>query len=291
MPRTPALGRGLAALIEPSDRTAGVERRLANIDLDAIVPNRRQPRTAFDDAALAALATSITNDGLLQPLIVRPDGGGRFELIAGERRWRAARLAGLRTVPAIIRDADDRDKLVLALVENIVRDDLNAIDVARGYGALVDEFGLSAAAIADRVGRSRTAVANTLRLLALPDDVIALIERGDLSEGHGRAILALDDDDDRRALARRAVAEGLSVRVVERLAAARPAVRPAPASRAGWLHDDTVADIVDVAYRAFGAPARLRQSASGARLEIEIGSSRDLDRIRHVLEQMESPGP
>jgi ParB family chromosome partitioning protein len=166
------LGRGLAALIDPT--SAGTP-RLLHLELDRIEPNPRQPRRHIDPDRLADLAASVRQDGIVQPVVVRDRHDGSYELIAGERRWRAARAAGLVTIPAVVRAADDRESLVLALVENVVREDLNAVEVARGYAALVDEGGLSAAEVAARVGKSRTAVTNTLRLLELPDDVLELV--------------------------------------------------------------------------------------------------------------------
>ena len=156
--------------------------------------------------------------GLIQPVVVRPLGEGRYELIAGERRWRAARAAGLATIPALVRETDDRESLILALVENVAREDLTAIEEARAYALLQDEFALSLGEVAERVGRSKPSVSNRLRLLELSDDVLDLVERGALTEGHARAVLAVPGDDERRALARRIVREGLSVRAAERAA-------------------------------------------------------------------------
>ena len=172
----------------------------------------------MDAEALGALAESVRAQGLIQPVVVRPLGEGRYELIAGERRWRAARAAGLATVPALVRETDDRESLILALVENVAREDLTPIEEARAYALLQDEFALSLGDVAERVGRSKPSVSNRLRLLELPDDVLDLVERGALTEGHARAVLAVPGDDERRALARRIVREGLSVRAAERAA-------------------------------------------------------------------------
>jgi ParB family chromosome partitioning protein len=207
------LGRGFEVLIGGN---AGQE--LAHVPLEQIHPNPKQPRRRFDHEATAGLADSIRTQGLIQPVLLRPRAAGGYELIAGERRWRAAKESGLTTVPAVIRDADDRDTLLLGLVENVARENLSTIEEARAYAVLTDEFQLSLGEIAERVGRSKPSVSNRMRLLELPDDVLAMVERGELSEGHARAVLAVPDHGDRRQLARKIVRQGLSVRAAERAA-------------------------------------------------------------------------
>ncbi len=285
-PRRPALGRGLAALVEASGPAAAGT--LHEIALDRIRPNRHQPRDAFDQEALQELAASIRRDGLLQPLVVREDGEGGYELIAGERRWRAAQLVGLERVPVVIRRAGEDDALLLALVENVLRENLNPIEVARGYARLADEFGLGPLEIAERVGKGRVAVANALRLLELPDEVLELLRAGRLTEGHGRAILQAPDHDARRALARRAVAEGLSVRQLEQ--AARAAAGPAARTRsrrtgAAWFDRDIANDVVDAAYRAVGVSVRVVPTTEGCRIEIPIERHDQLERLLAALEE------
>ncbi len=176
--------------------------------LEQIHANPRQPRKRFDHEATAGLADSIRAQGVVQPVVLRPRLEGGYELIAGERRWRAAREAGIPTVPAVIREADDRDTLLLGLIENVAREDLSPVEEARGYALLMDEFELSLGDVAERVGRSKPAVSNKTRLLELPDDVLAMVERGELSEGHARAVLAVPDQTDRRRLARKIVSPG-----------------------------------------------------------------------------------
>jgi ParB family chromosome partitioning protein len=207
------LGRGFEVLIGGA---GGAE--LAHVPLEQVHPNPRQPRRRFDHEATAGLADSIRSQGVIQPVVLRPRPEGGYELIAGERRWRAAREAGVPTVPAVIREADDRDTLLLGLVENVAREDLTPIEEARGYALLLDEFELSLGEVAERVGRSKPAISNKTRLLELPDDVLAMVERGELSEGHARAVLAVPDQTDRRRLARRIVSQGMSVRAAERAA-------------------------------------------------------------------------
>ena len=206
------LGRGFEVLI------GGAEPELARIAVDQIHSNPKQPRKRFDGEAVSGLAESIKAQGLIQPVVLRPRLEGGYELIAGERRWRAAREAGIAEVPAVIRDADDRDTLLLGLVENVAREDLSPIEEARAYAMLFDEFGLSLGEVAERVGRSKPAVSNRVRLLELPEDVLAMVGRNELTEGHARAVLAVPDNDGRRKLARRIVREGLSVRAAERAA-------------------------------------------------------------------------
>jgi ParB family chromosome partitioning protein len=207
------LGRGFEVLI------GGVEwPELAHVQVEQIHPNPRQPRKRFEHEATAGLADSIRASGVVQPVVLRPRLEGGYELIAGERRWRAAREAGLATVPAVIREADDRETLLLGLVENVAREDLSPIEEARGYAVLMDEFELSLGEVAERVGRSKPAVSNKTRLLELPDDVLAMVERGELTEGHARAVLAVPDHTERRRLARKIVAQGMSVRAAERAA-------------------------------------------------------------------------
>ena len=209
------LGRGLEVLVGGLAPDAP---ELAEISVDAIHPNARQPRRRFDADATSGLAESIKAQGVLQPVVVRPRAAGGYELIAGERRWRAAREAGVQTVPALVREADDRDTLLLALVENVARENLSPVEEARAYAVLLDEFQLSLGEVAERVGRSKPFVSNRVRLLELPQDVLGMVERGLLTEGHGRAVLAVPDHEGRRRLAQQIVRKGLSVRAAERAA-------------------------------------------------------------------------
>ena len=206
------LGRGFEVLI------GGAAPELTHLPVDQIHANARQPRKRFDGETVSGLAESIRAQGLIQPVVVRPRLEGGYELIAGERRWRAAREAGVTEVPAVVREADDRDTLLLALVENVAREDLSPVEEARAYGVLIDEFGLTLGEVADRVGRAKPTVSNRIRLLELPDDVLAMIGRHELSEGHARAVLAVPGDEERRRLAKKIVREGLSVRAAERAA-------------------------------------------------------------------------
>ena len=269
------LGRGLAARVAefPGSGTASAE-----IEVDRIRPNARQPRRTFDDAALDGLVESIRAAGLVQPIVVRDTGDG-FEIVAGERRWRAARQAGLATIPALVRQADEREALILALAENVAREDLNAVELAHAYAVLSDELDLSQTEIARRVGRSRPAIANTLRLLELPDEVLGLIAAGELSEGHGRALLLAGGQDERLVLARRAVDRGWSVRDTE--AAARGPIRKAakPARRGGAMDDELAHLAVDAAWQSLNLRASVRKGPRGGRVEIHFSTPAELGRI------------
>lgn len=208
----PGMGRGLSAILSVS---AEGEEELRELPIELISPNPKQPRRRFDEESLQALAGSLGERGVLQPVLVRPKPGGTYELVAGERRWRAAQLAGLERIPAIVREREDAQALEVALIENMAREDLNPIDEARACAALVEELGLTREGVGRRVGRSRVAVSNLVRLLDLPDEAIELLQQGALSEGHGRAVLLAEDHAARRSLAHAAATEGWSVRVTE----------------------------------------------------------------------------
>jgi ParB family chromosome partitioning protein len=207
------LGRGLAAILPESSAADAGE--LRELPVELVKPNPSQPRTHFDPTALSALASSIETSGVVQPLLVRPLHDGSYELIAGERRWRAAQQAGLAKVPAIVRDSEQAERLQVALIENMVREDLNPVEEARACASLVDELELSKEELGRRIGRSRSAISNLIRLLELPDEALDLLEAGELSEGHGKALLTARDNDVRRRLAREAARHGWSVRETE----------------------------------------------------------------------------
>jgi ParB family transcriptional regulator, chromosome partitioning protein len=269
------LGRGFEVLIGGSGRS-----ELAQIELDQIHPNPRQPRKRFDSEQGSGLAESIRAQGLIQPVVVRPRLEGGYELIAGERRWRAARDAGLDTVPALVREADDRDTLLLGLVENVAREDLSPIEEARGYALLLDEFGLALGEVAERVGKSKPTVSNRVRLLELPDDVLAMVERGELSEGHARAVLAVPDHDARRRLARRIIAEGLSVRASER--AARWA-----GARTKERHKSSVdAEVAARVKETFRLLTGFEAKVGRAGLHVAIDNAVQLEELAEALERL-----
>jgi ParB family chromosome partitioning protein len=278
-PARRGLGRGLEVLLGGPAAPA----ELAYLPVGAIRANGRQPRRRFDADSITALADSVRAEGLVQPLLVRPLPEGGYELIAGERRLRAARAAGLGTVPAVVRETDERDSLLLALVENVAREDLSPVEEARAYTVLMDEFGLALGEVAERVGRSKPSVSNRVRLLELPDDVLAMLERGQLSEGHARAILAVPGDDERRRIAQVVVRQGLSVRDAER-AARRAGARTKP-RRTGAIDPGLTARARAAAEKLTGAPARVNRG----RLEIAFGSETELEEIVEALESATLP--
>ncbi|HXQ00076.1 MAG TPA: ParB/RepB/Spo0J family partition protein [Solirubrobacteraceae bacterium] len=290
------MGRGLDAILSVSGENRTVE-ELRELPVELIVANPNQPRRHFDEEALRALAGSLGERGVLQPVLVRPKPGGTYELVAGERRWRAAQIAGLAEIPALVRDRDDAATLELALIENMAREDLNPIEEARACAALVEELGLTREEVGRRVGRSRVAVSNLLRLLDLPDEVIEMLEREQLSEGHGRALLLAEDHGVRRRLARDATRESWSVRVVE--ARARDANKGQGArskgtqskgrsARAnGGIHPDqeeAAATIATTLEEALGAEVRVRADKSGYRAELSFAGPEEAlalaDRLR-----------
>jgi ParB family transcriptional regulator, chromosome partitioning protein len=272
--RQRGMGRGLAAILAVAPRDDAQE--LREIPTDMVAPNPHQPRRDFDEEALVALAESIRARGVLQPVLVRPLPAGTYELIAGERRWRAAGLAELETIPAIVRHHDDAGSLEVALIENMARQDLNPIEEARACAALTEELGLSREEVGQRVGRSRVAVSNLIRLLDLPDEALELIISGQLSEGHGRALLTAPENADRRRLARQAVEGRWSVRELEsRARGGRPPSSTARPRRPRGLHPDQEAAIVeinDTLEAALGRDVEVTATAGGYRAHISFES-------------------
>ncbi len=270
-PQRRGMGRGLAAILSVSEAGEREGAELRELAVELVAPNPDQPRKRFDEEGLQALAESIKERGVVQPVLVRPRPGGTYELVAGERRWRAAKLAGLEILPALVQQRDDAQSLEVALIENMAREDLNPIEAARAVAGLVEELGLTREEVGRRVGRSRVAVSNLLRLLDLPDEALALVEDGSLSEGHGRALLLADDHVDRRRLARAAVEGGWSVRVLEQRArAANAPARAATRGRAA-VHPDQEAActrIADALCAALGTEVRVRPRGTGYKVEI-----------------------
>jgi ParB family chromosome partitioning protein len=282
VPERKGLGRGLEVLMGGALPLP----EFVHLPLEAIHPNGRQPRRSFDAEATSGLADSIRAQGVLQPVVVRTRKDGGWELIAGERRWRAAKEAGQPTVPALIREADDRDSLLFALVENVAREQLSPVEEARAYAVLMDEFDLALGDVADRVGRSKPAVSNRVRMLELPEDVLGMVERGQLSEGHARAVLSVPGHDERRALARRIVREGMSVRAAER--AARFSGARTRASRSKSAADPILASRVRAAAeRLTGRPVRV---LSG-RVEIDIKDEVQLEELAETFERLCGTSP
>lgn len=287
------MGRGLEAILSVSSDSQTVD-ELRELPVELIVANPNQPRRSFDEEALNALAGSLGERGVLQPVLVRPKPGGTYELVAGERRWRAARIAGLTEIPALVRPRDDAATLELALIENMAREDLNPIEEARACAALVEELGLTREDVGRRVGRSRVAVSNLLRLLDLPEETIEMLARGKLSEGHGRALLLAEDHSARRRLARDATREGWSVRALEARAreaneAGGPKKGESSARAKRGVHPDqqeAAATIAAALEETLGAEVRVRAEKNGYRAELSFTGP---DEALALVQRLRSP--
>ncbi len=279
------LGRGLSALLAdvaaPNETPEAAQEGLVHVPIDRIDPNPDQPRRRFDPAALEELAQSIRQHGLLQPIVVRAAADGRYQIVAGERRWRAAQLAAQHRIPAVVRSYSDDDVLQIALLENIQRQDLNAIEEGQAYAQLMQRFGHTQEQLAQALGKSRSHIANTLRLLALPDPIQALVRDGTLSAGHARAIHGVPDA---QALVQRIVAEGLSVRQVEDLARDRKEKAPRTGRRPQGKDADTLALEADVS-AALAMPVRIEHAPDlgGGQITVRYRSLEDLDLICTAL--------
>jgi ParB family chromosome partitioning protein len=286
--RRGGLGRGLGALIPPSSEEAEGS-GFQELPITAIQPNRRQPRSTFDEEAMAALTASIRELGVLQPVLVRAVGGGAYELVAGERRWRAAKRAGLQVIPALVRTTDDASSLEQALVENLQREDLNALDEAAAYQQLIEDFHLTHDEVAARMGKSRATITNTLRLFQLPPSVQRLVAEGKLSAGHARALLATPDRAFQEALARRAVAEGLSVRAVEETArqhAADPMATTASgrtSAGGGRLRPPGLLELEELLSAHLDTRVKVQLGGGRGRVIVEFADLEDLERIFRAM--------
>jgi len=274
------MGRGLAAIL-PEKEAGGPE--LRELAVTEIEPNPDQPRAKFDPAGLDALAGSIGSVGLLQPLIVRPIDGGRYELVAGERRWRAAQKAGIDRVPAVIRTSPEDERLQAALIENMVREDLNPVEEARACAALVDDLGISKEELARRVGRSRAAISNLIRLLDLPDPVLGLLERGELTEGHGRAILQVSDQERRTRVAKQAATEGWSVRDLERRTNGTGRAKKSTGGRISAEERAAMGEAEDLLGSAIGQDVRVRRAGKGVKAELHFDDLGELESLAKRL--------
>jgi ParB family chromosome partitioning protein len=275
------LGRGLDFLISGSTDPAQDE--VLQLDLSAIQPNPFQPRREFQEAELAELATSIREHGVLQPIVVRPMGDA-YQIVAGERRFRACQQLALATIPAIVRQADDQQMLELALVENIQREDLNPIELARAYQAYIHRLTLTQEQAAERLGKSRSAVANMIRLLELPADVQDMVSRGTLTMGHARALLAVGDPGLQRALAQRIIAEGWTVRDIERVAQEpAPTAEAEPVAAPKSTADAHLADLEAQLRERLGTKVRVHDRGGRGRIVLEYFSRQDCDRLLEIL--------
>ena len=299
MARRSGLGKGLSALI-PTELAADRASALAELPVGSVVPNRHQPRSHFDEELLASLTASIRELGVLQPILVRPLDGDRYELIAGERRWRAAKRAGLQTVPALIRTVEDRASLEQALVENLHRQDLNPLEEAAAYQQLIEDFGLTHDEVAARVGKSRAAVSNTLRLFQLPPSIQRMVMDGTLSAGHARALLGTPDRAFQESLARKAVAEQLSVRAVEEAVRARNELGASVGTAAGVgtggadgqgraaaERPVAIVELEHLLSEHLDTRVRIELRARNGRVLVEFADLDDLERIYRCLTTVE----
>ncbi len=266
------LGRGLDALFAQNTLDDGVS--TVTLPLDEIIPNREQPRKQFDDQALADLSASIAQHGVLQPLLVRPMPDGSYQLVAGERRWRASRMAGLTEVPVVIRDMDEQESAELALIENLQREDLNPMEEAIGYRTLMENYGMTQEQTAQVVNKSRPAVANALRLLQLPEAVADLVASGKLAAGHARTVLAFEGEEAQIAAANAAVDKGLSVRELEKMAKAAKAKprQPKEPKKQDSFYDEVALSLKE----ALGRQVKVTVAAKGGTLQVEFFDAEDL---------------
>jgi len=276
------LGRGLGALIDDFSEVSP-RQSVTELPLQRIEPNPNQPRRAFDEVELQALADSIAEHGVVQPLAVRATENGYYQIIAGERRWRAARMAGLKEVPVVVLEADDRTVMELALIENLQRQDLNPMEEAEGYRALIEDYGLTQEQAASRVGKSRPAVANALRLLALPDEVRAMVENGALSAGHARAVLSLPSKRLQKAAAQKIIALRLSVRQAEMMCKRMAAGEKKPPAPQTALTVDYVGECEKSLTRRLGRKVRIVSGKRKGRFELDFYGQDDLQRLYETL--------
>lgn len=283
MSKRGGLGRGLSALIPGAPEAGEAPTGLLEVPVNAVGPNPKQPRTRFDEETIASLAASIREVGILQPIVVRRSADGRYEVIAGERRLRAAKAAGLATVPVVLRDSEDSDLLREALIENIHREDLNPIEQAEAFRQLLEELGLKQEELAGRVGVSRSHIANTIRLLGLPLEVQQLLADDKVSAGHARALLALGDKEAMTTLALRVAAEDLSVRqteeAVRRFVDAPAAAAGPKAAKTAATPDANLAEVEEILSEQLATRVSIQMGAKRGRVVIEFGSPDDLERI------------
>ena len=293
MARRSGLGRGLGALI-PSEVTGEPGSALIEVPLSRIIPNSFQPRKHFDEEQLASLTASVRELGVLQPVLVRPADDERYELVAGERRWRAAKRAGLQTIPALVRQVGDDASLEQALVENLHREDLNPLEEGAAYQQLIEDFHLTHEELAVRVGKSRAAISNTLRLFQLPPTIQRLVAEGQLAEGHARALLGTPDRAFQEALAKRSVSEGLSVRAVEEAVRARNSVAagstspPAPARR---LRPPGLLELEELLSQHLDTRVKVEMGSKKGRVLVEFATLEDLERIYRAMTEPPSSTP
>jgi len=274
------LGKGLDALFEVQSTTTDDKEVLHELRISLIEPNREQPRKTFDEEQLAALSESISKHGVIQPIIVTKESNGFYKIIAGERRWRAAKLCGLSTIPAIIRTYERQKAAEVALIENLQRENLNPIEEAEGYQYLMDNFNLTQEQVGEKVGKSRSAIANSIRILSLSDNLIDMVRKGIISSGHARALLAVNNETARQELAQKIIKEQLSVRDIEKAAGEKKKTSNQPKKK------ETIPEILDLEKKlsgVIGAKVKIKHGAKKGKIEIEYYGNDDLDRILEII--------
>ncbi len=290
------LGKGIGALFGGDiDETGIIERDIDLINdtakenvtmlkISRVEPNKEQPRKVFDEEKLNMLADSIKKHGVIQPIIVKDTKSGFYQIVAGERRWRASRIAGLKEIPAIIRSYDELATMQIALIENLQREDLNPIEEALGYKALLDEFSFTQEQVSEQVGKSRSAIANSIRLLALPQQVREMLEKKELSSGHARAVLAVNDDESKLLLAQKIVENSLNVRQAEQLAKALNAPKKEKREKPLTQLDIQIGEIQKRMSEILGTKVKIQNGAKKGKIEIEYYSENDLERLLKILD-------
>ncbi len=278
MAKKGGLGKGLDALFADNS-TMEEEQGVQMLRLSEIEPNRNQPRKEFDREALQQLADSIREHGVLQPLLVRSIGESSYQLVAGERRWRAARMAGMSEVPVIVKELDDTQAMEIALIENLQREDLNPIEEALGYQALIEQYGMTQEEVAKRVGKSRPAIANALRLLGLPQPILEMVKHGEITSGHARALLAFESEEEMLAVAQKIISYGLTVRDVERMAKPKEKKNQEPA-----LSDSYFKEVEVALVHTLGRKIKVSEKKNGRGIvQIEFFGKEDLEEIANLL--------
>lgn len=274
------LGRGLDALYDNSEAAEAEQKDLTELRISMIEPNRNQPRKDFDEDALATLSESIAEHGVIQPIIVSPSENGFYKIIAGERRWRAAKMAGLREIPAIVRTYEKQKAAEIAMLENLQREDLNPIEEAEGYKNLMENFGLTQENLSRSLGKSRSAIANSVRILSLPQNIIDMVRNGLISEGHARTLLSVEDDAEKQRLAEEIINEKLSVRDTEKIAGTKKKTKHTPQNK------ETSPEINEIEKRLsdnFGSKVKITTGKKKGKIEIEYYGNDDFARIMEKL--------
>ena len=275
------LGRGLSTMISETGSTVD-ENVVSTLNIIDVEPNKDQPRKTFDKEKLDALSSSIAEIGVILPIIVTKQSSGRYQIIAGERRWRAAKAAGLKTIPAIIKNYEDKEAAEVALIENLQREDLNPIEEAKGYKSLIDGFSMTQEEISKRVGKSRSAITNSLRILNLPDEIIKFVISGEISQGHGRALLSISDDNLKIEIAKKIINEGLNVRQVENLVKNLGTPKK-PKSKKTTQLDIEIKSIEEKIAKSLSTKVTIKHGTKKGKIEIEYYGNDDLDRILKIL--------